>query len=1789
MKHHHRLISFLTAAFLTAGVCSGLPAGLFRSAGAVPVLPDLTALSAALKPVDSTAFGELRYVPAERQFYRDGVPVGSSFGKYRIEDGNIVVAAGQGEGSGSAGLSADEASLLNGCEITEENGETVIRSPYQTARLIVRAEEEIELYGGTVTAEERSGLRVIQYGTEAEAYAACRKYQQNSAVVYAVPDRVRVLRDDCFFRDEAPSAQLNNVPEEDKSWGCYAIGADSYLEWLKTARSDLPTVTVAVVDTGIYAEHSWFRNRLHPEPADFTENGVTVCADGYGHGTHCAGIICQSTPENVRILPIKVLSDSGQGTDLACYCGMMYAVEKNADVISMSLGGEGDSPLMREAAEAAREKQIPIIAAAGNDYADSRYFTPAADPYTVTVSALKRVIEDYWEQPGSTVPMTYGNVLKNSEYSNYGEAVDFAAPGSKILSAGIGYPEAASTFSGTSMACPFVAAAYADLLSYQPDLAPDEIYQLLKDHAVKCTGSVDTVIPGDSFTLCRDDSGTLSDDELFGNGMICLKNIFTEKRIGSPVISADVSADDSGVFRSDSPVTVTLTGSSPDTELYYTLDGSAPEAGHGLRYQGAFTVSQSGMLRATAVDENGLSGEEITALICIGETEPEHPFIAEDGVLTAYLGVKQELDLAAAFPDGSLKAIGAGVFRGRQISKVILPASVTALGDYAFYRSSITELDAPGVTALGDYALAAAQLTAPNLGIISKAGTGAFMNCAQLTYAPAFADDFTVIPDYLFCGCRRLEQAELCWSDLTEIGTGAFCLTRLKGEYSFPKLEKLGKAAFQRSYISRLTLPETITVMPAYCLYYTDCRLEAPGLTVLEDYSVPAEDRLPYYDDDYDDYEDYDDYDDEDNDSDEPDEGFGFDIAKIRKGGAEVFSSTEFSGLTVFEDLEEAADSMFSWTSGSTVVCPKIRELNAAFSFTENLFYFPNLETVDLFRTYADKVRVGASLKTVLHGKSEDQEQFISYRVRNMSYCIGPADSPLKQTAEEYGGKYYVDDQISGIRDSYTLLNIVSDTPYEIYAEYVRDPDCSLKWYLQTADGETPYKAVKSFEDEDEPSCDIVRESIFSDSLPRDAVELRAELWWGSTLLDSRTAEIRFTDDPDAADQPEPPEEDDFDDDDDDDDGSYPYSFFPMSWEKNDSGLDRIVPNERYTFTQSYPQCIFYAENDCKVKLHSTNPDFWLQGFFSNLNKLTTGNASEVTAAEVGAGKNEFSIHKIKSRYSLREEDEVEIGFWLEIESESIEAAQVRGNHALYSGEEIRPSFCVSLGDKELTEGTDYTLTVPEKIKEPGRYVVTVSGIGKYYGECRGIFCIFPNPDEKPEILYEGKNSVEMKTPETGTVLLWTPEQTDYCIEKLSLQPGIVTISDQDGTQLFSLEGIGFLYGTFQAKQGTQYLVSVRNTYSEDTSPVELQIFPGKRLLDDCTVEIDQLVPLGEKPSYSLKYNGEALSEGVDYTVSVAGSTEHLGKSFISFRGIGEYSGETEAEYCIYPEDPDDDASLPDPAGPEQDRSFDEISYRVSDMELDKLYSIIVSDRMPGYLERYTLTVPENGTYELDLPDPFCSNACLLLYIDDLKPVLLEKNQIGLRKGQVCRFVFIHNFLPESEIIAGYMKMFFAVSIRKENTRISIDNIVYELKGDCATVIDLDEFTVGIMIPGELTDPLTGMKYTVTDVDFDSFGIKKYKCTFFTDDTTPFYSFCTVYGFSCVRMNGMLNDSPDGDLNGDGFVSSDDAVVLQRLITECRGMEAMPEFAVMKADLNHDSVIDMVDLRLLLHECEKLL
>jgi subtilisin family serine protease len=202
-----------------------------------------------------------------------------------------------------------------------------------------------------------------------------------------------------------------------------------------------------VIDSGIDLDHPDLN--VDTSADHDVIDGDDVAEDGYGHGTHVAGIIgaknnsigVVGVAAGVPLVPVRVLNNLGVGPDSGVIAGIDYAagLALAGDVINLSLVADAPDPVMDEAVRAAAAKGIFVTIAAGNSGANAGNYSPGrtegANIFTVSAFGSR----DTW-----------------ARFSNHGNPpIDYSEPGVDIPSTnrGDGY----ATRSGTSMAAPHLA------------------------------------------------------------------------------------------------------------------------------------------------------------------------------------------------------------------------------------------------------------------------------------------------------------------------------------------------------------------------------------------------------------------------------------------------------------------------------------------------------------------------------------------------------------------------------------------------------------------------------------------------------------------------------------------------------------------------------------------------------------------------------------------------------------------------------------------------------------------------------------------------------------------------------------------------------------------------------------------------------------------------------------------------------------------------------------------------------------------------------------------------------------------------------------------------------------------------------------------------------------------------------------------------------------------------------------------------------------------------------------
>jgi serine protease AprX len=271
-------------------------------------------------------------------------------------------------------------------------------------------------------------------------------------------------------------------------------------------------VTVAVIDTGIAGDLADFRTSQSDASSRViasvvTNPDATSAGDGYGHGTHVAGLIAGNgfdrassdplfgryagTAPNASLVSIKASDDHGNATLIDVIYGLQFAVDQRGTygirVVNLSLESAAAQSARTDPLDAAVEQAwlhgLVVVAAAGNrgTDADAVSYAPGNDPYAISVGAVddlatKNTKDDVlasWSSRGTT----QDGFAKPDVLAPGAHLVSTLAPGSDFTAL---CPTCVVSgqyirLGGTSMAAAVTSGVVADLLQIHPTWTPDQV------------------------------------------------------------------------------------------------------------------------------------------------------------------------------------------------------------------------------------------------------------------------------------------------------------------------------------------------------------------------------------------------------------------------------------------------------------------------------------------------------------------------------------------------------------------------------------------------------------------------------------------------------------------------------------------------------------------------------------------------------------------------------------------------------------------------------------------------------------------------------------------------------------------------------------------------------------------------------------------------------------------------------------------------------------------------------------------------------------------------------------------------------------------------------------------------------------------------------------------------------------------------------------------------------------------------------------------------------------------
>ena len=293
---------------------------------------------------------------------------------------------------------------------------------------------------------------------------------------------------------------LTNFPQQQQlTWGQRAMRLDQLPSHYRGQG-----IRIALIDSGIANTHQdLIKITRGYDVINKTQDTTGWTVDSIAHGSHCAGVIAgQDSTSGIRgfapeaeVHVIK-LFPAGQISQLIE--ALEYCIEKQIDVVNLSLGGAQPSEALEQQIMRAKQAGVACIVAAGNSSGPVNY--PASSANVMAVAAIGRLNEfppdSYHTQ--TVTPNVDANGFFVARFSCFGPEVAVCAPGVAITSS---VPENSfAAWDGTSMAASHVVGLAALVLAHHPEFqgsvgqrSAERVERLFQVIKMSCR----PVVPGD--------------------------------------------------------------------------------------------------------------------------------------------------------------------------------------------------------------------------------------------------------------------------------------------------------------------------------------------------------------------------------------------------------------------------------------------------------------------------------------------------------------------------------------------------------------------------------------------------------------------------------------------------------------------------------------------------------------------------------------------------------------------------------------------------------------------------------------------------------------------------------------------------------------------------------------------------------------------------------------------------------------------------------------------------------------------------------------------------------------------------------------------------------------------------------------------------------------------------------------------------------------------------------------------------------------------------------------------
>ena len=638
---------------------------------------------------------------------------------------------------------------------------------FQTARLIVRANDKFDEFGAKEHVSGFEDFHILQYESPEVAMLAFKQLQSEKNITKIAPDEVVA-----GLQGEISENTVDISKDYLCAWSTDRTQSKRLQEYLKSNNIQMREIIVGVVDTGVDYNHEFLKGRLIHPKFDFPKNSDAEEDEESiykSHGTAVCSVIVDNTPENVKIIMYNGFDENGKSTEARLAAAVIAAADEEVDLINASWTAYDSADVISASLDYAYQKNIPVFACVGNDDGANMYFLPANKKECIAVAATDL----------DNTAADWNIVTPNTDISAPGEDVKVAAFHNKY-----------ETWRGTSFSTPCVASIGAILLSVSPNMSVDALKTRLKE----------TALPVKYQNFYHSSQGEYFDnvESLYiGSGIVQFCDAFgLEDECAVPEIHMETK-----VYVGEQKCEITC--ADKNATILYTTDGSYPDLQNATMYTEPFSITERTRIRAVAYyADSGYHGEETEVTPRIQYIDDDSAFkIDADGIIREYTGSIADLYVQEKINGIQVTGFVAGAFRKGTLLSLTLPETVTEIPANAFYEDTSLEfIRAAGVTniemsAFCNSALMYAEF--PNTKVIEN---GAFAYASKF-----YGGDF---------------------SSVETIKRAAFQYSKIRS-FDGPQVKELAPATFRCcNSLERVYFPQVsfYTGIPVYGIF-EDCSL----------------------------------------------------------------------------------------------------------------------------------------------------------------------------------------------------------------------------------------------------------------------------------------------------------------------------------------------------------------------------------------------------------------------------------------------------------------------------------------------------------------------------------------------------------------------------------------------------------------------------------------------------------------------------------------------------------------------------------------------------------------------------------------------------------------------------------------------------------------------------------------------------------------------------------------------------------------------------------------------------